>query len=461
MEGDLSAFMMMVTDRLDSIQRQLDALKSVEVPSTPTGNTVRMPLRTDLFSRNRGDDRRDSILGSVGRHQTIPKFDSKHTLDVPVTLPKAWMFLTEVKRYLLDNPDATLFRSQSYITQRAKNFIVGRNATMREQDFDDLSEQDLAKELLAVVKPGSKKEFLQSFIEMVKYEASVTTGNTSSKYIQPQDYREQHDLTKLVSGKAADVYNKLCGMVHHNEDFIPSTKPDAKRPKESMIEAFEGLLSAKYLALLKENKKKAFHEAQWNFVEYVTLMENVNQVIYLKMEPAIPMLEMAQSMNRTTRLEDENHAKLLMQTYRQKPRSEREVPRVQAIDEMLLETDEIMERRKHHYAGGLAIDDEEDVGVQVSVEIDDEEGVEHGETQSTFDPDLIAAMDRAVQGVRWNEKAKPAGILKVQDGGKPVCWHFLHSKGEGCPKGSSCPNSHDAHRIKEELAKMSSFWNSK
>jgi hypothetical protein len=247
-------------------------------------------------------------------------------------------------------------------------------------------------------------------------------------------------------------------MVHQNEDLIPDTKPDPKRPKESLIEAFEGLLSQKYVSLLKESKKRDFHEAQWNFVNYVTLMDNVNQKMFMKMEPAIPMLEMAQSMNRSTRLEDENHAKLLMQTFRQKSRTDREVPRVQAIDDMLLETDEILERRKHAYAGGSPVDAEEDLGVQVSAEFENEQVVEQEEIQSTFDPELIAAMDKAVQGVRWT---KPAGILKVSDGVKPICWHFLHSKGDGCPKGTMCPNSHDTQRIKEELAKMTTFWNSK
>ena len=429
-------------------------------PESLKGQREEFDFGTNIFDRKRGPPRRETIFGEgVIRQQTVPRFESKNILDAPVNLLKVWTFLTEVKRYVLENPDAT-FRPQTYISTRAKLYVIGHNPTLREQDFDQLTEQALYKELLSVVKPESKKEFLAGFTDMVKYETSYTSSPTRKQYFQPSDYRLQHDVTKLVSNKAKEIFTRLCDMVHNNEHVIPSVKPDAQRPKESLIEAYESMLLPHYVHILKDSKKKAFHDCQWNFIDYVTLMEHMNQSTFLKMEAAIPVMELASSLNRSTRYEEENLSKLKMRVYRE------EAPRVQAIDMVRHEDEESLEHSpRHAFAGGAPLNEDEDMSAQVAAELADELSFNGTDDQpgSTFDSEIVASMERAVHGVRWaSDKGKSApGILKVPEGSKSICWHFLHSKGEGCPKGSSCPNSHDPRRIKEELERVTAFWNSK
>ena len=430
-------------------------------PESLKGQREEFDFGTNNFDRKRGLPRRETIFGEgVIRQQTVPRFDSKNNLDTPVTLLKVWSFLTEVKRYVLENPDAT-FRPQTFISTRAKLYVIGHNPTLREQDFDQLTEQALYKELLSVVKPESKKEFLAGFIDMVKYETSYSASPIRKQYFQPSDYRLQHDVTKLVSNKSKEIFTRLCDMVHNNEHIIPSVKPDSQRPKESLIEAYESMLLPHYVHILKDSKKKAFHDCQWNFIEYVTLMEHMNQATFLKMESAIPVMELASSLNKSVRYEEENLSKLRMRTYRG------DAPKVQAIDTAIKEEEEIILEHgpRHAFAGGAPLSEDEDMSAQVAAELADEvsfNGIDdqHG---STFDSEIVASMERAVHGVRWaSDKGKSApGILKVSEGSKSICWHFLHSKGEGCPKGSSCPNSHDPRRIKEELERVTAFWNSK
>jgi hypothetical protein len=113
------------------------------------------------------------------------------------------------------------------------------------------------------------------------------------------------------------------------------------------------------------------------------------------------------------------------------------------------------------FAGGSPEDIDNDFVEMLTEELEDKATPVHESDE--VDQEVIAALDTAVRGVRWaSDKNKPLpGSVKVADDQKQICWYFMHSKGEACPKGVNCPNSHNPKRIREELDKVAAFWASK
>jgi hypothetical protein len=453
MESDTQAMLRQIMEGISDLRERVSSLEGRGISTPPPKETL--GIDSTYFTRRPFNERRETMLAqrSVQHTQVIPKFDQKFHLNSPVKLLNVWIFVSESQRYVGYYPDAD-FYPQTFISSKAKNEIVGKNSTLTSEEFERLTEQELFKQLLSAVKPVSSSEFLSGFVDLIKYETSWSYDR-SRRYYTVTDWREQYELTKLVSDKAKIIYAKLCEMVHGNNMLIPPSKPDPKFPKQSLIEAFESLLFSAHIQILKKNNTRAFHEKQWSFTEYVTLIEHVNQSVFTCIEPSLPFLEYSNILNRTTKHEEDSHLKTLRQM-------SRATPRVQAISEGLEQSDDIADSRpRHMFAGGSPEDIDNDFVEMLTEELEDKATPVHESDE--VDQEVIAALDTAVRGVRWaSDKNKPLpGSVKVADDQKQICWYFMHSKGEACPKGVNCPNSHNPKRIREELDKVAAFWASK
>ena len=472
MDPDLAAemrgFMATVTKEINVLKEQVAALSpQKEAPTTPRDNadTNFLGLNTGNFGGGRGDRRRESIFDTQQiKMQTVPSFDKRFNVEAPVTLIKAWVFIREGHRYQDAYPTAD-FAHLTHISTKAKNFIVSRNLTLTEADFDHLTFAELSKVLLNTTKPRSTAEFLTSFKDLIKYEIG-DSGDKPRSYLGPNDWQENFQITKLTTEKAEYIYEHLTEMVLHQSLIIPSCKPSSDAPGESMIEAVESLLSASYLKILKTGRAKEFTDKKWNFIDYVRLIQRANHQVFSDMEKSIPWLLVANKANRGIFKHEERVDKIKMQMGKGLVQFNRSTGgKLQNItDELATDGTFDVSHNGNLYAGGLPYDADQQVREELMAEtqelIDRHESTEEDELiLESLDPRLSEAQQEAVNAVRFEiGEKRPVRVLRPDAKTPSLCWHYIFSKGAGCPRGDDCQNSHDANKIREALAGVTAFW---